>query len=546
MRRIVFFVPVLLLATLPVAAQNTGPQYKIELNQQSRVLKTTRERGGKQALFVTVQFKIKRPDGELATDVNKDEIVVEEDGRRVAELEIHQPSALEVLTTVLALDTSGSMADHGKIEEAKRAARLFLDRLNPKSDCGLILFDHEMRTVEPPVRDLERTAAHRRRLAELIDATTPRGGTAYLDATVEAIRQLRGIRGRKAVLLMTDGVDLNSKNTLADVIRVAQAAEVPVYTLGVGEPGRNEPVTTVLVLDRSGSMADPADATDNISKIKALHRAGGRFVDLMRPGAKTSLLSFSNKPDTPGPFSDDKAALKKGIESLQAKGDTALFDATLDAIATLEAAHREGKRAVVVMTDGIDNRSRRRVGEVIDRARRAEIPLHMLGLGQQDEIDEPVMMRMAQETGGTYHRAGNQKALYEVFENLSIQLHDDGIDEASLRQIADETGGKYYPARDVTKLSFIYGELAEELQTTYTVTFPSSRSSHDGTARGIDISVWRNGARLSDVASVDYNVHGVIVPEMDARVYLVLLSVLGGLLLVPAGLRRLYRFYGGA
>jgi hypothetical protein len=91
----------------------------------------------------------------------------------------------------------------------------------------------------------------------------------------------------------------------------------------------------------------------------------------------------------------------------------------------------------------------------------------------------------------------------------------------------------------------IYEQLAQELQSTYTVTFPSRRASHDGTARGIDISVVRNGVRVSDVARADYNVHGVVVPEMDARVYLALLGFLGVLLAVPTGVRRLYRFYGG-
>ena len=45
------------------------------------------------------------------------------------------------------------------------------------------------------------------------------------------------------------------------------------------------------------------------------------------------------------------------------------------------------------------------------------------------------------------------------------------------------------------------------------------------------------------MASDDYGVHGVVVPELDARVYLALLVVLAGLLALPAGLRRLYRFY---
>jgi hypothetical protein len=177
---------------------------------------------------------------------------------------------------------------------------------------------------------------------------------------------------------------------------------------------------------------------------------------------------------------------------------------------------------------------------VIDRAKEAGIPLYLLGLGRHSEINEDVMKRMARETGGAYYYAGNQQQLIELFEKLSINIHDDGIDEESLRQLAEETGGKYYPAQDVSKLPDLFREVSTELQSTYTVTFRSRKPQHDGTARGIDVRVGNS------VGSVDYNVRGVVVPDLDYKVYLLLLVVLGGLLLFPAGLRRLYRSTGGA
>jgi VWFA-related protein len=521
-------------------------QYKIDLNND-HVTRSFTERNGKKALWVTAQFKVLRlSDGALANDVAKEEIIVEEDGQRVESLEIHAPRS-QKLTTVLAIDISGSMAVHGKMEEAKKAARAFLDHLDAKADTGLILFDHEVRLVEPPARDPARIGEHRAKLRRLIDAARPGGGTAYLDATVKAVQMLKGVLGRRAVLLMTDGVDMNSKRRLADVIAEAQTAEVPVYTLGIGEPGKNEPVTTVLVLDKSGSMREPANDTDKKSKIEALREAAARFVDLMRPGAKTTLLPFSDKIEKPQSFTDDKGALKRDIGKLKPRGGTLLYDATLDGVETLVAARPEGKKAVVVLTDGMDESpgSRHRPEQVIARAKEEQVPLHMLGLGRLNEINEPVMRQMAEETGGSYHYAANQKTLFDIFEKLSIDLHDDGIDEKSLRTLAEETGGKYHPARDVSKLHLIYQDLAEELQSTYTATFPSRRSSHDGTARGIDIKVMRGGTLVSDVGRADYNVQGIVVPEVDSRVYLLLLALLGGLLIVPGGLRSLSRRYGG-
>ena len=546
-----FLLALVFSAAMPAMAQQQKPLYEIKKEQvqkegrsQDRVyLSRLPDAQGKPTLYVNLQFKIVRPDGQLADDVNPDEIRVEEDHRRVEDLKVQTPSALETLTTVLAIDISGSMAEHGKMDQAKRAAERFLDRLHSRADCGLILFDHELRVREPPAGQPRQFVSHRDGLRQLIRNAQPGGGTAYLDATAEALAMLRGTKGRKAVVLLTDGVDLNSQRTPAEVIRLSQAAGVPIYTVGVGEPGKNEPVTTVLVLDHSESMRDPAEPGSAMSKINALRLAASRFIDLIRPGARTTLMPFNHIIETPRPFSTDKAALKKQIQRLTPQGGTLLYDAAYEAVQTLEAARPDGKKAIVVLTDGVDESpgSRHRVGEVIERARDAGIPLHMLGFGRPGDLDEDVMRMLASGTGGTYHHARNERLLYEIFENLSIQLHDDGIDEAALQRLAEDTGGHYSHAKDLGQLQFIYEGLAEELQTTYTVSFPSLRQDYDGTSRDINISIWRKGVPVSTVLQEGYNVPGVVVPEMEPGVYLILLVALGGLRSRPAALRRMAR-----
>jgi VWFA-related protein len=302
-------------------------------------------------------------------------------------------------------------------------------------------------------------------------------------------------------------------------------------------------------LDRSGSMAGKASDDDNRSKIDALKLAADRFVNLMarRRNAKTTLLPFSSRVDVPQPFSRDEADLKARIAKLDADGGTLLYDATYAGVETLVAAEVEGKKAVVVLTDGKDEDpgSRRNDQMVIDRAKEAKIPLFMLGLGSREEIAEDVMKKMAKETGGEYFHVGSEKRLLEVFESLSIELHDDGIDQKSLEELASQTGGTYTHVSSVEKLGLIYEQLADQLQATYRVTYPSQRQSLDGTARGIDVKIVRGGQLVSTVGKVDDVVRGVAVPAMDAGVYLVFLILLTGLLALPAGLRKIYRSYGG-
>src|SRR5262249_25485488 len=162
-----------------------------------------------------------------------------------------------------------------------------------------------------------------------------------------------------------------------------------------------------------------------------------------------------------------------------------------------------------------------------------------LGLGQPNEINEDVMKKMAKETGGDYYYAGSQKKLIELFETLSIELHDDGIDEESLRKLAGKTGGKYLHVEGAGKLSVAFLELADEVQNTYKVTYSWPESSaqfrDDGRARRVDVKVVRGGRVISKTSQgADYVVRRLAAPQMNYAVYLVFLGGLGLLVAIPA------------
>src|SRR5579883_2018389 len=343
----------LLVAVVPGAAQNTDQLlYKIEIdkddNGENKVFASFSEHNGKAGLYITVHFKVLRVSDGQEADVDKADIVVREDGRRVHDLEIFSPRT--ALTTVLAMDISGSMENPSggsgqrKIDEAKKAAGIFLDNLSANSETGLILFDHRMYVRKPPLRDSSRYAEHRREIRHEIAKAQPLGGTAYLDAAALGVEYLKDIAGRRAVVLMTDGVDMNSKRSVGEVIKLATVNQVPIYTLGIGELGKYKNVTTVLVLDHSGSMKEKADANDQRPKIEALRTAASRFVELMRRDAKTALQPFSSEvDDMPSNFTDDKQFMIQRIKELRPVGGTSLYDATYAGLETLAAARREGR-----------------------------------------------------------------------------------------------------------------------------------------------------------------------------------------------------------
>ncbi|MCI0682069.1 MAG: VWA domain-containing protein [Gemmataceae bacterium] len=536
---------------LPLLGQ-PAPPYHIDFDPGRDVTLLDHDEHGNKGLFINVRFTITLEGGTKLEDLAGADykLKIEEDGQFIPpELDVPRPAPVETFSAVLALDTSGSMKERNRMAQAKAAAEEFLRRLPARADCGLILFDHEIRQpVLPP-------SADRAGLSKEIRDVQPRGGTAYLDATAKGIEVLgKAPAGRdKAVVVLTDGVDLNSQTPLNLVIHEAIKHKVRVYTIGIGEPGRQERVTTALVLDHSGSMKPPADDHDILPKIQALHRAGKRFVEIMPSSGQVSIVPFSTDVGRPRDFSPDKSKLIEQIQKLQAFGETALFDATYVGICTLEAEGGAGKRAVVAMTDGVDNTSRRRVEEVIERAQEAKVPLYMLGFGREGELDQKTMEHMARSTGGRYYHAKNEKALLDIFENLSIELHDDGIDEIALKKLASETHGAYYPAKDVSQLKLILQQVSETItQKRYAVTFKSRRQVHDGTARNVALKLVRRGEVVSNAAggpinveeqvvqtaTGGYQVHGVVPASMDHLVYLGFLIVIGLLIALPAMMRR--------
>jgi VWFA-related protein len=540
MRRLLICFVIALIAVVPIIAQpDAKAPYKIDFNP-SDVEQRSHSKDGKEGIYIGVRFGISETKEGGSANEGDWQIIIEENGKKAAVVPLPEVKTVTTdLSVIMALDTSGSMKEHNRMAMAREAAQTFLGNLPKRADCGLVLFDHEIRDRVKPISDRNAINQH-------ILAKEPRGGTAYRDAALAALKMLEVVPpGRdRALVLLTDGADVNSTHSLDEVIAEAKRLAVRVHTIGIGEPGKFEQVNTALVLDHSGSMELPADDNDlTTPKIAALHVAGAAFINMMsEETGRVSLIPFSSRVEAPRAFSNNKLKLKEHIAKLKPFGETALFDAVYTGIAALEADGAPGKRAVVAMTDGIDNSSRRRVEEIVERAKEANIKLYLLGFGRSSEIDHTTMQKMATETGGQYFHASNKDKLLEIFEKLSIELHDDGIDEVSLKKIARETGGEYHPAKEASKLKLILTELSRTIQREMReVEFASLNQRASGEQRRVSLLLVRTGSEDTVRASVgegQYQVHGLIIAEMHPLIYLVLLAVLGGLIALPSVIRR--------
>ncbi|HQR05855.1 MAG TPA: VWA domain-containing protein [Gemmatales bacterium] len=509
-----------LILTLQVAAAPGDDDYRLELLGFV---------DASQFPEVAVKFRILDKKGEPAKELPKADIVIYEDGKEVHRI---KPKVLREVpsSAMLVLDTSGSMARQEKLAEAQRASRVFLERLDPETGCGLVLFHHQ---------PYERLTAVKERteLLRKIHDSEPAGGTACFDAIMTALEMLdkEGRDHRHALVVMTDGRDVNSKAKLDDVIQLAKARETPVHCIGLGEAGKNQPVRTMLVLDKSGSMNDQG-------KMKSLKKAASRYIELLpERGAETSLITFSSVVSRAEEFGADKERLLRKVDAIRAQGDTAIYDALWEALETMNAARASSsgpvpRQALILLTDGLDNRSRHHPQEIVERAKEENVRIFTLGLGTGREIDPRILKGLADETDGKFYHVESPDKLTEIFEELSIDLHDDGIDEQALQRLAASTGGMYHHVREIDKLQAAFAQLAATVENTHSIKFTSHRARHDGTARGIEIKL----GSLSTLQA-GYATHGLLTPQSHSGLYLAGLAGLLGLLMVPL----LWRARGG-
>src|SRR3990172_7075721 len=176
-----------------------------------------------------------------------DEVRIEEDGVAVELSAVEGVSAVGPLSTLLVMDVSGSMDVAGKLGAAKAAARAYVDQMRPGDQAGLVAFDVEVDYVQPLTGD-------RQSLMQAIDGLTARRDTAMYDALIRATEILRPASGRKAVVVLTDGMDNSSRATLDDVLAGIGPAGLSISTIGLGNvqkagvsfEGLDEPALTEL------------------------------------------------------------------------------------------------------------------------------------------------------------------------------------------------------------------------------------------------------------------------------------------------------------
>jgi Ca-activated chloride channel family protein len=174
------------------------------------------------ASLVTVPVSVLDRDGRFIGGLRKEDFRIFEDG---AEQEVAYFAPVEQpFTVALLIDTSGST--RFKVEEMQNAAIAFLDQLRPNDSVIVVSFDDSIRVLSDATSD-------RRALRDAIRRTRTGNGTRLYDAVDLVIRQqLSRVRGRKAIVLFTDGVDTTSKHaSYQSTLAEAEELDAMIYPI---------------------------------------------------------------------------------------------------------------------------------------------------------------------------------------------------------------------------------------------------------------------------------------------------------------------------
>jgi Ca-activated chloride channel family protein len=195
--------------------------------------------------------------------------------------------------------------------------------------------------------------------------------------------------------------------------------------------GQELPARVLLLIDGSGSM-------DEELKVTSVRFAAERILDALGDQDQVALAGFDSRYWGVVAFTHDREAVRKALPTIEPFGSTALHDA-LDKAARDLASHGEGRRAVVVITDGVDTSSKKTPQEVLQRSRALDVPIYTVSavspldnpesslyVGRQRKgaaaVGGELLERYASLSGGAAFRFSNYDGLRKAAERIATEL----------------------------------------------------------------------------------------------------------------------------
>lgn len=350
---------------------------------------------------------------------------------------------------ILMIDTSASTQE--KLRQIQQAALAFVEQLQPADRVKVISFDNE-------VRDLNEFTSNREQLKTAILKTRSGEGTKLYDAFELALNSIRPLKGRKAIVLFTDGVDYHSDAATFDgTLRGLDEEGVIVYPirydtrLQTERIAREQAGDTSVALPTIGVVRTPAPGTtaptfpsDDPSSVPTAGRRSGGIFGLPSPAEIMRGRRDPNDPRNSDPRSSDPRS-----------GDP-----------------RRGDRNPPIHGPGDD-----------------PLPPDTRGSTPPGPFPDPNDPRTVPP------RTVNQPRRSD--DSIGIML--DGLymtADSYLEKLASKSGGRLERADTLISLPDAFAKIAAELRTQYSIGYYPTNAAHDGQYRKVKVVINRKSVIL--------------------------------------------------
>ena len=227
------------------------------------------------------------------------------------------------------------------------------------------------------------------------------------------------------------------------------------------------PFHVMMMLDVSGSTT---------FRLDEMHDAAITFVNQLRPQDEVMVVSFDKAVKVATEFTNNRDELIRAILSTRTGGATRLFDA-VDLAVTERLSKIEGRKAIVIFTDGLDTASRlAKVEEVIDHVEESGALVYPVCYDTFADMQVPSSIA---------------KQIPLIAATRSKTNYEYGL--GFLKEIAKRSGGRFYDVENITDTKQVFTNIAEELRRQYRVEYYPSNSARDGSYRRIRVTVNKPG-----------------------------------------------------
>lgn len=227
------------------------------------------------------------------------------------------------------------------------------------------------------------------------------------------------------------------------------------------------PLSLGIVADVSGSM------DENIESVRI---ALSVLFDDLAYDDRVFVGRFSDDFQPIQNLTADREQLQRALLKLEPFGNTALYDGVIEGLQRLRST--DGRRALILVSDGLDNCSKNTAQQAIELARISGIAIYALGLGER----------------------AKRRSIYSVVFPRARRVPSRGLDENLLRELAESTGGRLLALIDTRKgagaefgatLRDTFDHVSEELRKMYVLAYRPASSELNGKFRELRVEVMR-------------------------------------------------------